>query len=145
MARSLIAFFVLLNACSSAVDRSPPLRDVGLPPVPPPPAELLEFDAGPSADLSALNLAVPEGCSLQTQSQSDRRALRCAARFDAAAPAGWSRVGELPIWRKDGMVLVQSWQKTAQAWVLTQSLHQSKGDHPLAGSPFGSASSKAPQ
>jgi hypothetical protein len=145
MARSLMIFIVLLNACSSAVDRTPPRRDVGLPPVPPPPAELLEFDAGPGADLGALNLPVPEGCSLHIQSQSDRRALRCAARFEASAPPGWSRVGELPIWRKDGLVLVQSWQQTSEAWTLTQSLHQSKGDQPASGSPFGSASSSAPQ
>ena len=51
-------------ACSGGIDRSPPLRDVGLPPVPAPPTEVepqsLKSVLLPSSDPA---FSTPEGCT----------------------------------------------------------------------------------
>jgi hypothetical protein len=132
-------------ACSMAVDRTPPRRDIGLPKVPMAPAELAAIDARVVGDMAALGLVIPPGCKLEVATQPDRRALACAKHFHPTMPEGWKRLGELPIWAKGGWAVTQSWHQKGGRWILTQSVHQSKGDQPVGSPIFSSDSSKAPQ
>ena len=145
MPRVISLFLLSAFACSGAVDRTPPRHDVGLPAVPAPPPELAAVDAGPVAELKAVGLLVPAGCQIAVATRRDRRSLECAKHFEPTMPEGWKRVGDLPIWAKDGLAVTQSWHQKGERWILTQSLHQSKGDQPAGSSVFGSDSSKAPQ
>ena len=145
MPRVISLFLLSALACSGAVDRTPPRRDIGLPAVPLPPPELAAVDAGQVAELKAIGLLVPPDCQIAVAMRRDRRSLDCAKHFEATMPDGWKRVGDLPIWVKDGLAVTQSWHQKGERWILTQSLHQSKGDQSEASSVFGTESSKAPQ
>ena len=131
----------LLGACRGGVDRTPPRRDIGLPPVPALPAEVQSFDAGAAAHLAALPWALPSGCSISLAIEPDRRVLRCTSRVALAPPSGWLSQNNGAVWRHGGLTLVTSWRRTDIGAEALQSLHQSSGDHP-AGSP--ASSSPAP-
>lgn len=135
----------MVLACSGAVDRTPPRQDVGLPLAPDLPKELSDkIPVNPLA-IAALDLPVPQGCTVQDSVPKDRRVLDCPERFEPTMPKGWRRVGELPIWTSQGRSFAQSWARRGDRWWLTQSLHQSKGDHDSGASASGKASSSAPQ
>jgi len=132
-------------ACSGAVDRTPPRQDIGLPLAPDLPKELTDQMPTKALAIAALNLPIPEDCTVEANVQVDRRVLDCPARFEPTMPVGWRRVGELPIWTSQGRSVAQSWAQRGDRWWLTQSLHQSKGDHESDASASGKVSSDAPQ
>ena len=134
-----------LVSCSGAVDRTPPRQDIGLPEVPAYPDELVTFDAGTPLAFAALNLALPEGCSLQPLVRVDRQVLDCVARVEPSMPKEWKRAGELPIWIFGDRSVAQSWAKHGDRWLLVRSVHQSKGDHASESSSAGKESSSGPQ
>ena len=143
-----LTFFLLLlsiGACRGGVDRTPPRQDIGLPEAPALPDELLSLDAGVRPELAALKLPELEGCVRQTPEKPDRWAWRCTRKTALAAPPGWRQVPGLAMWLKDGLSLVQTWHRAGAAWVLTQSLHPSKGDQASASDASSSPSSKGPQ
>ena len=142
------AFFLLLltlGACRGGIDRTPPRQDIGLPEAPALPDELLSLDAGVRPQLSALKLPELEGCVRQTPEKPDRWAWRCTSKTALVAPPGWRQVPGLAMWLKDDLSLVQTWHRSGPAWVLTQSLQSSKGDHAGASDASPSPSSKGPR
>ena len=96
-------------------------------------------------DFKGLALDVPPDCQVASGVRSDRRRLICGKHFDPHMPADWKRVGDLPIWLKGGLALAQTWHQDEGRWMLTQSLHQSKGDQPADASVLGSESLKSPR
>ena len=116
-----------------------------MPKAPPLPEELTASSATQPMSIKTLGLPVPEECIAQAITQPNRRVLECAARFEPSMPADWNRVGDLPIWTSQGRSVAQSWAQRGARWWLTQSLHQSKGDHDSEDSGSGSVSSEGPQ
>ena len=127
---------VVLSACSQGADRSPPARDVGLPPVPPPPAEV-EFQPPAAAHLPATEavFVTPEGCR------------RLGPGLDGGAPLPWVGVWLCPqkqepsvlgIWRPNkelpggvyefgGLEWVDTWSKATEGWRLTRTVGHRHG------------------
>ena len=116
-----------------------------MPQVPVFPDEFVSFDAGKPLSLIEINLAVPEGCSVQPGVQVDRQVMDCALRVEPKMPEQWKRAGDLPIWIFGDHSVVHTWSKSGDRWLLIRSLHQSKGDHASEDLSSGTESSSGPQ
>ena len=145
MSRWNLWVLCLAVACSGRVDRTPPRRYVGLPAAPALPAELTEFDAGTPLSLDALELKVPPECQVVVATQPDRRVLECASQVAMTYPSPWQRVDGAPIWMSGSRSIAESWSKHQGRWRVTQSLHQSKGDHESLDSSSAKASASGPR
>jgi hypothetical protein len=127
MLRVVIFCGLALSAgCIGSVDRTPPRRDVGLPSVPPPPLELAQVPALPSASLAADDpvWAPPPGCALAaSQAAGTMRSYRCKERLELTPPSGWIGVDGAAVWRREGIEVGWTWSRTGDLHELVLSAH----------------------
>lgn len=136
--KGLLLFVVFGAGCQGAVDRTPPMRDVGLPPVPAVPAELLQDKQATTLHLSPDDpaLTAPEGCEGGWTKVDAGPALpwvgrwKCQQKISPKELGLWRPVPDLPdgIYARDGLEWVETWSQEKTDWQLLRSVGPSHGE-----------------
>ena len=120
-----------LAACSGGIDRSPPTRDVGLPPVPAPPTEV-DLSPSPPRFLPNTNPAFipPEGCEPSLPPPTGDvplpwvRLWTCAEQAEPVELGAWQPAQGLPkgIYHDADLEWVDTWRQGETRWQLTRTV-----------------------
>ncbi|HBU46790.1 MAG TPA: hypothetical protein DEB46_00640 [Myxococcales bacterium] len=126
-----VFMITVFAACSGGIDRSPPLRDVGLPPVPAPPTETepqsLKSVLLPSSDPA---FSTPEGCTPGPNITETKVSLpwvgvwTCSQRQGSTALGLWRPAKQLPegIYVRAQFEWIDTWTKESTGWRLIRTV-----------------------